>query len=157
MPKDTRGKVTLSPEAYRALEVESMLMDCSLKDAASKLILKAACPKCKEILGIMARPPKDQSSQVPEVPLDNGTKGQKAQVPNGPIAQGPDVTKAKVPDSPKAKKLKLSENPAALTQIKELWKQNPRPSYADIGRIIGYPKTTVSENVHKMKEKGELD
>jgi len=33
-----------------------MLHGDSLKDTASKLILKAACPKCKEILDIMARP-----------------------------------------------------------------------------------------------------
>jgi hypothetical protein len=34
----------------------AMLHNSSLKDTVSKLILKAACSKCKEIWGIMARP-----------------------------------------------------------------------------------------------------
>ena len=37
LPKDTRGKVTLTPEAFKALEIEAMLQGISLKDAASKL------------------------------------------------------------------------------------------------------------------------
>jgi hypothetical protein len=49
MPKDTRDKVTLSPEAYKALEVEAMLHGTSLKDTASKLILKAGCPKANRL------------------------------------------------------------------------------------------------------------
>jgi hypothetical protein len=53
MPKDTREKVTLRPEAFQALEVGSTLMGVSLKDAASHMVLKSAHPKCKEILGIM--------------------------------------------------------------------------------------------------------
>lgn len=67
MPKVTKEKVTLSPEAYKALEVEAMLRGTTLKDAASKLILKAACPKCKEILEVMDRPPrKDATTEVSE-------------------------------------------------------------------------------------------
>ena len=69
MPKDTRAKVTLSPDAYKALEVESMLRGVSLKEAAPHMILKAACPKCKEILGIMARPPKDRGLPILSDPL----------------------------------------------------------------------------------------
>ena len=97
MPKDTREKVTLSPAAYKALEVEAMLHNTSLKDTASKLILKAACPKCKEILDIMARPAKehkDITTQEPNVPIaqepkgesDNGLKGPLTQVANDIIA-----------------------------------------------------------------------
>ncbi len=148
MPKDTRGKVTLTPEAYKALEVESMLMDCSLKEAASKLILKAACPKCKEIIGIMDRPPKDQKAEVPESEIAQVSKGERAKVPDGP--------KAQVPDSTRAKRPKLLDNPEAIARIKELWKQEPRPSYKEMGEIIGYPKSTVAENIKKLKAKGEL-
>lgn len=168
MPKDTRGKVTLTPEAYKALEVESMLMGVSLKDAASKMILKSACPKCKEILGIMARPPKGQKEEE--------TKGAEAQGLNGPIAQEtkaqaevietkgqmtqvPDVPKAqrqKKTIDPKAKRPKLSESPMALKRIKELWEVTPRPLIREIAIEIGYPKATVADNIRKMKERGEL-
>jgi len=120
MPKDTRDKVTLSPEAYKALEVEAMLHGTNLKDTASKLILKAACPKCIEILEIMdrpakeandiappiepkvpkskaivvdvpARPSKDTKEEEPEGPITQGPKGPMAQVPNVTIVQGIDV------------------------------------------------------------------
>ena len=97
MPKDTRGKVTLTPEAYKALEIEAMLQGISLKDAASKLIIKAACPKCIEILDIMARPPKRQKAEEhkePEEPNTQETKGQSAQLP----------------DVPTTKRLRLSQN-----------------------------------------------
>lgn len=142
MPKDTRDKVTLSPDAYKVLEVEAMLMGVSLKDAASKLIIKAACPKCKEILDIMARPAKE--------PKDTTT-----QVPNVTIAQEPKDPKAQVPDSPKAKRLRLSKNPEAIAKIKELWNSTPRPSINEIANIIGYPKATVGENIKKMQARGE--
>jgi hypothetical protein len=110
MPKDTRDKVTLSPEAYKALEVEAMLHGDSLKDTASKLILKAACPKCKEILDIMARSPKGANEEEHKGTMEDGPKGQKAQVPDNLstqepeviIAQGIDITRRIEPKIPKS-------------------------------------------------------
>ena len=55
-----------------------------------------------------------------------------------------------------AKKPKLAHNQAALSRIKELWKQDPRPSLQKIADEIGYPKSTTAENVRIMKERGEL-
>jgi hypothetical protein len=139
MPKDTRGKVTLSPEAYKALEVEAMLHNTSLKDTASKLILKAACPKCKEILDIMSRPAKDQSTEEPKETKAEKPKGQKAQRPN----------------EPKAKKQKLSQDDKAIARIKELWKSGEhRP--AKIALEINYPRTTTWENIKALQARGEL-
>jgi len=128
MPKDTRDKVTLSPEAYKALEVEAMLHGTSLKDTASKLILKAACPKCIEILDIMARPPKGTREEEPKGESDNGLKGPLTQGANDTITQepdaitakGPDVPLAKEPKGPKAKRKKLSEDTLALAKLKVL-------------------------------------
>ena len=143
MPKDTREKVTLSSEAYKALEVEAMLHGSSLKDTASKLILKAACPKCKEILDIMARPakePKDTITQEPDVTSTIEPKGQKAQIP----------------DSPKAKRQRLSQNQIALTKIKDLWNAGEHNA-GKIAKEIGYPKATTWENIKKLKDKGELN
>lgn len=165
MPKDTRDKVTLSPEAYKALEVEAMLHGDSLKDTASKLILKAACPKCKEILDIMARPPKDTKEEEPKGESDKGLKGPMAQLSNDTIAQQPDVITSKEPDvtrtegpkGPKAKRKKLSEDPIALAKLKELYDRNPRPSLIAMGKELGYSKSTVADNIKKLKEKGELE
>ena len=87
MPKDTRDKVTLSPEAYKALEVEAMLHGTNLKDTASKLILKAACPKCLEILEIMDRPPKGEMEEEHKGPITQKPKDPMAQEPKGQIVQ----------------------------------------------------------------------
>jgi hypothetical protein len=173
MPKDTRDKVTLSPEAYKALEVEAMLHGTSLKDTASKLILKAACPKCIEILDIMTRPPKGTREEEPKGESDNGLKGPLTQGTNDIIAQepdhttpkGPDVTstiepkgeRAQGPKVPKAKRKKLSEDTLALAKLKELYGSKPRPSLIAMGEELGYSKSTVSDNIRKMKEKGELE
>ncbi|OPY55345.1 MAG: hypothetical protein A4E49_00465 [Methanosaeta sp. PtaU1.Bin112] len=157
MPKDTRDKVTLSPEAYKALEVEAMLHGTSLKDTASKLILKAACPKCIEILDIMARPPKGTREEEPKGPM--------AQEPDAITAKGPDVTSTKEPKGeraqgpkvPKAKGKKLSEDTLALAKLKELYRRDPKPSLATMGAEVGYSKSTISDNLRKMKERGELE
>jgi biotin operon repressor len=180
MPKDTRDKVTLSPEAYKALEVEAMLHGDSLKDTASKLILKAACPKCKEILDIMARPPKSTKEEEPKGESDNGPKGKRAQGHNDTLPQGPEVMQtqeqnvtmsqepkgnmtkgpkgptAQIPDSSKAKRQRLSQNQVALAKIKELWIAGEHNA-GKIAKEIGYPKATTWENIKKLKEKGELN
>jgi len=156
MPKDTREKVTLSPEAYKALEVEAMLHGSSLKETASKLILKAACPKCKEILDIMSRPPKDTKEEEPNGPMAQSPKDTIAQEPEVIHVKEPDVTRAEGPKSPKAKRKKLSEDTIALAKLKELYSSDPRPSLIAMGAELGYSKSTVSDNLRKLKEKGEL-
>ncbi len=110
MPKDTREKVTLRPEAFQAIEVGSTLMGVSLKDAASHMVLKSAHPKCKEISGITARLPKGQEAKV--------AKGHLAQVPEGTIAKKP-----KANSSHKAKRPTMAGDSAALEKIKEIWDQ----------------------------------
>jgi hypothetical protein len=169
MPKDTRDKVTLSPEAYKALEVEAMLHGTSLKDTASKLILKAACPKCKEILDIMARPPKGTREEGPNGPLAQGTNKpnvplrQNAEMDDLPSSQDrtmphrPDAPKCQSAKVPKGPRAKLSNDPMALAKLKELYRLDPRPSLRELATQLGYSKSTVSDNIRKMKEKGELE
>jgi len=149
MTKDTRAKVTLNPDAFKVLEVEAMLQGLSLKDAASKLIIKAACPKCKEILDIMARPPKEPkdtkgpSTTTPEI------------VPKVQMAQEPKGQRAQVPYSPRAQKTKLSQDKIALAKIAELWGSGNR-NREQIAKEIGYAKSTTSENIRAMIKKGDL-
>jgi hypothetical protein len=117
MPKDTRDKVTLSPEAYKALEVEAMLHGDSLKDTASKLILKAACPKCKEILDIMARPPKGANEEKHKGTMEDGPKGERAQVSDNLSTQEPDVIIAQGIDITRRIEPKIPKNVATVVDI----------------------------------------
>jgi hypothetical protein len=146
MPKDERAKVTLTPDAFKALQLEAMLHDTSLQETASNLIIKAACPKCKEMLAIMNRPNQELAQE---------TKGEIDQLPKGTIAIKPKGEIAQVPIVPKAKRRRLSEDTKALERIKELWASGVY-SPAKIGKAIGYAETTTRENIQKLREKGEL-
>ena len=58
-------------------------------------------------------------------------------------------------EKPKVSKPKLTDNPQALQSIRDLWRSGVR-SRAAIGREVGYPKSTVAENIRRMIEAGEL-
>lgn len=64
---------------------------------------------------------------------------------------------AKGPKGPKSKGKKLSEDTLALAKLKELYGRKPRPSLIAMGEELGYSKSTVSDNIEKLKEKGELE
>lgn len=148
MPKDIRGKVTLTPEAYKALEVEAMLMGLSLKDVASKMILENACPKCIEILGIMARPPKGQKEE--------GLKEIRDENPKGQMTLGTKELEEQRPEGNKIKRKRLIKDPEALARIKELWELDPRPSPTEIAKQINYSESTTRDAIKRMKTNGEL-
>lgn len=71
----------------------------------------------------------------------------------GKRAKGPKVT---MTQEPKGTRAKLSNDPIALAKLKEIWTRTPRPSYAEMGREIGYPKGTAFSAIQAMKKKGEL-
>ena len=50
----------------------------------------------------------------------------------------------------------MTDNPEALQSIRDLWQSGVR-SRAAIGREVGYPKSTVAENIKRMLEAGELE
>ena len=55
----------------------------------------------------------------------------------------------------KPKRTKLKDNPGALAKIKDMWASGQKDQ-AEIARAIGYARATTSENIKRMKEKGEL-
>ena len=57
---------------------------------------------------------------------------------------------------PKVSKARLTDNPQALQAIRDLWRSGER-SRAAIARQVGYPKSTVAENIKKMIDAGELE
>jgi DNA-binding MarR family transcriptional regulator len=44
----------------------------------------------------------------------------------------------------------------ALAKLKELYGHEPRPTLIAMGKELGYSKSTVGDNIKKLKEKGEL-
>ena len=87
----------------------------------------------------------------------NDAWGHRDEKAKNPIIQLDDKPKCgAVADSDKPKRKSLAKDQAAIEQIKELWKQSPRPTKAGIARTIGYPATTTSEMIGRMLKKGEL-
>ena len=83
--------------------------------------------------------------------------GHRDEKAKNPIIQLDDKPKCgAVADSEKPKRKSLAKDQAAIEQIKELWKQSPRPTKTAIARSIGYPATTTSEMIGRMLKKGEL-
>ena len=60
------------------------------------------------------------------------------------------------PEKPKQPRKKLLEEPKAIATIKEKWNQEPRPSLQEIADEVGYPKSTIADNIKKMQARGEL-
>jgi len=58
---------------------------------------------------------------------------------------------------PNAKGHKLSQDPIALAKLKELYGLDPRPSLVAMGKELGYSKSTVADNIKRLKENGELN
>ncbi|NBJ15114.1 MAG: winged helix-turn-helix domain-containing protein [Dehalobacter sp. 4CP] len=54
------------------------------------------------------------------------------------------------------KKRRLSENPDALEQIRQMWREGEH-NQAEIARRIGYHRATVNDSIKKMREAGELE
>lgn len=54
------------------------------------------------------------------------------------------------------KKRRLSENPDALEQIRQMWKDGQH-NQAEIARRIGYHRGTTNDCIRRMKAKGELE
>lgn len=74
---------------------------------------------------------------------------------NDPIIQLDERGPVPVADIPQTRP-KLSENPVAISRIKELWTSTPRLSFGKIARDVDYPKKTVEFRIKKMIEAGEL-
>ena len=62
------------------------------------------------------------------------------------------VTVADIPQ----KRKRLADNPDALQQIRDMWNSTPRPSFAEMSKRLGYPKSTIAERLKAMRERGEL-
>lgn len=126
-PKNPR--VTLSPEAYHILCVQAAIEQTSTGSLASKAILAYS----QEALQVIKREaPSEEGSSAP-------TEGEREEGREG-----------------EGKKPRLSQNPQAITQIKELWASGQR-NQAEIAKLIGYHRATVNDNIRRMIQEKELE
>ena len=109
------------------LEAEAVLKGKTLKKLASDLILQSISPKALRFV--------QESRRLPPVEVAEVEKQFSV---------------------PKRHRLRISEDRAAIQQIKELWAGNPRPSQREIARMINYPASSTKYQIKMMLQRGEI-
>lgn len=123
-----KHRIGIDQDVYKALKIEAALRDKNPKALITQWIIENLSPDARKI-------------------LDSKADGAKT---HGARESGATAASA-------SKKLKLSENTEAISHIKHLWKLTPRLSYTDIADEIGYSRSTVTRNIKRMLEHGELE
>lgn len=122
-------RVVLDIDVYDALKAEALVRHDNLKSTLASMVMENLSPNAREVLKCI----RDKKS--PKANMDI--------MPCGPIAGD-------------AKKRRLSENPDALEQIRQMWKDGEH-NQAEIARRIGYHRATVNDAIQRMKGAGELE
>lgn len=138
MPQRKYPRIEIDQRAYDALQAEGILQHRTVREIATDAILNHIST---EAISFVDRKTVMREDIATKRPLDHKTTVDKC----GAVA-----------DSDKPKRKSLAKDQAAIEQIKELWKQSPRPTKTAIARSIGYPATTTSEMIGRMLKKGEL-
>jgi hypothetical protein len=56
------------------------------------------------------------------------------------------------------RKHRLSDDPVGTEELKTLWRLEPRPTFTEIGRLLGgYSRDIISDKVKELIAKGELE
>ncbi|HQJ80703.1 MAG TPA: winged helix-turn-helix domain-containing protein [Methanothrix sp.] len=127
MPSARYTRIEITEEAYMGLEAEAVLQGKTLKKLASNLILQSISSKALRFV--------QESS---------------------PLPPEEDVEIEKQFSAPKRHRLRISEDRAAIQQIKDLWAENPRPSQREIARRINYPASSAKYQIKMMLQRGEI-
>lgn len=138
MPQRKYPRIEIDQRAYDALQAEGILQHRTVREIATDAILSHIST---EAISFVDRKTVMREDIATKRPLDHKTTVDKC----GAVA-----------DSDKLKRKSLAKDQAAIEQIKEQWKQSPRPTKAGIARTISYPATTTSEMIGRMLKKGEL-
>jgi hypothetical protein len=140
-------RVEVDHRTYDLLRVEEVLSDKSIKEILAKLVKRGVSEKAIEVLDHKTTLGKSQKTTIKE---SSKTKGPQIIDMECHTVGDTEVCEVATPEKPK-----LSENPDALAQIKELWASGEHNAAA-IARQIGYHRKTTYDNIKKMKERGEL-
>jgi hypothetical protein len=144
-------RIEIDQRAYDALQAEGILQHKTAKEIATAAILSYVSKESINFIDHQTiRPTKDT------LPDDIVTVGPEDITTLGPQDKITEVecTVVNAEDAPQKKK-RLADDSNAIAKIKEMWQAGVH-SAAKIAKNIGYSRATVSENIKKMKEKGEL-
>jgi hypothetical protein len=143
-------RVTLSDEAYRAVELEAMQTDDSLQDVASNLILKSITPKTREILNTLGFMPKNFIGSMDKMPRGSIT------IPKFESNDKKPIDTICVPVEPKDKRPKLlRDDPMDQQEIRKLYTSG-MPTRKIAGQI-GRPASTVRDFIEAQIEAEDLE
>ena len=133
-------RIEIDQIAYDGLQIEAVLRHKSTREIATEALLSHISRKALSVLDHKTVMPEDIATKRP---LDQRTIEAAAIE-----SSGPDVSQ---------KRKRLADNPDALEQIKTLWTQSPRPSFAEMSKILHYPKSTIAERAKAMQKEGILN
>jgi len=133
-PKNPR--VTITPEAHHALNIQAAIEQTTPGLLASRLILSYS-KKAKQAL---------QEREPPKEVRSPNTRAVVREVGTLPEREAPIKTE---------KRKRLFQNPQALEEIKRLW-EGGEHNQAKIARQIGYNRGTVFDNIKRMIKEGTL-
>jgi len=120
-------RIEITEEAYMGLEAEAVLQGKTLKKLASNLILQSISSKALRFVQESSPLPPEEDAEI-----------------------------EKQFSAPKRHRLRISEDRAAIQQIKDLWAENPRPSQREIARRINYPASSAKYQIKMMLQRGEI-
>jgi hypothetical protein len=137
-------RIEIDQLAYDGLQIEAVLQHKTVREIATQAILTSISREALSVLDHKTIGPDTTSPEdiATKRPLDHKTTEGAAIDSTGPGTS----------QKPK----RLSENPDALRQIREMYAQSPRPSLAKMGEQIGYHKTTVHDAIKRMKKNNEI-
>lgn len=157
-PKNPR--ITITPEAQYALNIQAAIEQTTPGLLASRLIL-AYSKKAKQALQ-ERKAPSEEGSQAPLEEEREVGRGPDRETPKEVRSPNTRAVVREVGTLPEReapikteKRKRLFQNPQALEEIKRLWEGGQR-NQAEISRAIGYDRATVNDNIRRMIKAGEL-
>jgi hypothetical protein len=150
-------RVEITDKALKVLKIEAAIHGLGQKETLEALIMRGASAQTlvlvegKTLVGLKPMvealptvellPQMDIVTEKPTIlQLEEGA------AINSSDSTGPDVSQ---------KRKRLSDNPDALQQIRDMWNTGEH-NQAEIARRIGRHRATVHDNIKQLKAKGEL-
>ena len=138
MPQRKYPRIEIDQRAYDALQAEGILQHRTVREIATEAILSHIST---EAISFVDHKTVMREDIATERPLDHKTSADECGAVTG---------------SDKPKRKSLAKDQAAIEQIKEMWKQSPRPTKVEIAEAIGHKPTTVNDFIRKLITNGEL-
>jgi hypothetical protein len=141
-------RIEIDQKAYDGLSIEAVLRHKTTREIATQAILTSISREALSVLDHTTIGPETTSPEdiATKRPLDHKT-------PEGAAIESGESTGPDAPQKPR----RLADNQTALEQIRLMWREHPRPSFAEMSKILHYPKSTIAERAKRMQKEGLLD